>query len=124
MGTDYNAKVPALRRFVAMQDNLYVEYHDDVYRIAGTRVALDSIVRRFWEGDAPESIVQSFPVLTLEQVYGAIAYYLRHQESIDTYLKQAEAEEKTIVEQLRHQNRALHERLVRCKSERVQTHEG
>jgi uncharacterized protein (DUF433 family) len=107
-----------------MQDSPYVEYRDDVYWIAGTRVALDSIVWRFWEGDAPESIVQSFPVLTLEQVYGAIAYYLRHQEGIDTYLKQAEAEEKVIVEQLRHQNQALHERLVRLKSERVQTHEG
>jgi uncharacterized protein (DUF433 family) len=108
-----------------MQDRpYYVEYRDEVYRVAGTRVALDSIVRRFWEGDTPESIVQSFPVLTLEQVYGAIAYYLRHQECIDTYLKQAEAEEAAIVEQLRHQNRALHERLVRLKSERVQTHES
>jgi len=92
-----------------MQDSPYVEYHDDVSRVAGTRVALGSIVRRFWEGDAPESIVQSFPVLTLEQVYGAIAYYLRHQEGIDTYLKQAEAEERVIVAQLRHQNCALHE---------------
>jgi uncharacterized protein (DUF433 family) len=107
-----------------MPDRPYVEYHDEVYRVAGTRVALDSIVRRFWEGDTPEAIVQSFPVLTLEQVYGAIAYYLRHQERIDMYLKQAEAEEAAIVEQLRHQNRALYERLVRLKSERMQTHES
>lgn len=106
-----------------MQDSLYVAYRDDVYRVAGTRVALDAIVRRFWEGDTPEAIVQSFPVLTLEQVYGAIAYYLRHQDRIDTYLKQVEAEEAAIVEQLRQQNRALHERLVRLKNERVQTHE-
>ena len=106
-----------------MQESPYVEYRDNVYRVAGTRVALDSIIRRFWEGDAPEAIVQSFPVLTLEQVYGAIAYYLRHQECIDTYLKQAEAEEAAIVAQLRHQNRALYERLVRLKRERVQTYE-
>ena len=90
-----------------------------MYRVAGTRVALDSIVRRFWEGDVPESLVQSFPVLTLEQVYGAIAYYLRHQECIDMYLKQAEA---AIVAQLRHQNHTLYERLARLKRERVQTH--
>jgi uncharacterized protein (DUF433 family) len=107
-----------------MHNNPYVEYRDDVYRIAGTRVALDSIVRRFWEGDAPESIVQSFPVLTLEQVYGAIAYYLCHQARIDTYLKQTEAEEAAIIKQLHHQNRALHERLARLKSERVQSHES
>ena len=102
-----------------MQDSPYVQYHDDVYRVAGTRVALDSIVRRFWEGDAPESIVQSFPVLTLEQVYGAIAYYLCHQASIDSYLKQVESEEKSITDQLRLQNHELHKRLVRLKTERV-----
>ena len=38
---------------------------------------------------------------------GAIAYYLRHQECIGTYLKQAEAEEAIIVEQLRHRKWAL-----------------
>ena len=102
-----------------MQESPYVEYRDNVYRVAGTRVALDSIVRRFWVGDAPETIVQSFPVLTLEQVYGAIVYYLRHQVHIGTYLKQAETEEAAVVEQLRHQNQVLHERLVRLKSEYV-----
>jgi len=107
-----------------MQENPYVQYQNEVYRVAGTRVALDSIVRRFWEGDTPESIVQSFPVLTLEQVYGAIAYYLRHQATIDAYLKQAESAETAIVDQLRHQNQTLHERLVRLKKERVETHEG
>jgi uncharacterized protein (DUF433 family) len=107
-----------------MQESSYVEYRDNVYRVAGTRVALDSIIRRFWEGDAPEVIVQSFPVLTLEQVYGTIAYYLRHQACLDTYLRQAEAEEAAVVEQLRHQNRALHERLVRLKSDHIQAHES
>ena len=106
-----------------MQESLYVEYRDEVYRVAGTRVALDAIVRRFWAGDTPESIVQSFPVLTLEQIYGALAYYLHHQACIDTYLKQAEAEEAAIVERLRDQNRTLHERLVRLKSQRVPSHE-
>jgi uncharacterized protein (DUF433 family) len=106
-----------------MPESPYGEYHNEVYRVAGTRVALDAIVRRFWAGDAPESIVQSFPVLTLEHVYGALAYYLRHQAHIDTYLQQAEAEEAARVAQLRHQNRALHERLVLLKQERVPPHE-
>ena len=98
-----------------MPESAYVEYRGDVYRVAGTRVALDVIIRRFWAGDTPEAIVQSFPVLTLEQVYGAIAYYLHHQEHLDTYLQQAEAEEAAIVEKLRQRNRALHERLGRLK---------
>ena len=70
----------------------YVEEVGEAYRVAGTRVSLDSIVYCFWNGDSPESIVQSFPVLTLEQVYGAIAHYLDHQDEIDQYIKQGEAE--------------------------------
>lgn len=70
----------------------YVDRVDGAYRIAGTRVSLDSIVYCFWNGESPESIAQSFPTLTLEQVFGAIAYYLDHQNEIDEYLKQGEAE--------------------------------
>lgn len=70
----------------------YVERVGEAYRVAGTRVSLDSIVYGFWNGDSPESIVQSFPALTLEQVYGAIAYYLDHQDEIDDYIKQGEAD--------------------------------
>jgi uncharacterized protein (DUF433 family) len=70
----------------------YVEQVGEAYRVAGTRVSLDSIVHCFWNGDSPESIVQSFPVLTLEQVYGAIAYYLDHQDEIDEYIKQGDAD--------------------------------
>jgi uncharacterized protein (DUF433 family) len=64
----------------------YVQRVDDVYRVAGTRVSLDSLVSLFLDGRSPESIAQSFPVLTLEQVYGALTYYLAHRPEIDAYL--------------------------------------
>jgi uncharacterized protein (DUF433 family) len=64
----------------------YVEQHDDAYRVNGTRVSLDSIVFAFISGQSAESIAQAFPVLTLEQVYGAITFYLGHREEIDRYL--------------------------------------
>ena len=67
----------------------YIEQHDGGYWIAGSRVSLDSIVYAFLNGDSAESIAQSFPVLRLEQVYGAIAYYLAHREEIDSYLETA-----------------------------------
>ena len=61
----------------------YVEKRDGGYWIAGTRVSLDSIVIAFLEGLSPETIVaECFPVLTLEQVYGALTYYLAHQTKI------------------------------------------
>ena len=70
----------------------YVEEHGDVYRVAGTRVSLDSIVYAFRSGASPESIQRSFPLLTLEQVYGAITFYLARQSDIDTYLREGEQE--------------------------------
>jgi uncharacterized protein (DUF433 family) len=68
-----------------------MEQRDGFYRVAGTRVSLDSIVYAFISGQSAESIAQSFPVLTLEQVYGAITFYLAHREEVDRYL---EAQEK------------------------------
>ena len=68
----------------------YVEMRDGVYRVAGTRVSLDSIVYAFRQGQTAESTAQSFPSLTLEQVYGAIAFYLANQDEIDAYLSEAE----------------------------------
>ena len=69
----------------------YVEQREGLYKVTGTRVSLDSIVYAFLSGQSAESIAQSFPVLTLEQVYGAITFYLAHREEIDRYL---EAQEK------------------------------
>jgi len=43
-----------------MQD--YVDQRDGVYYIAGTRLALDSIVLAFKNGGSPETILQSFPM--------------------------------------------------------------
>jgi uncharacterized protein (DUF433 family) len=66
----------------------YVEQHEGAYRVAGSRVSLDSLVYAFWDGKSPETIAQSFPTLTLEQVYGAIAFYLGHRAEIDADLQQ------------------------------------
>jgi uncharacterized protein (DUF433 family) len=63
----------------------YVERKDDTYMVAGTRVSLDSVVYAFAAGQSAESIAQAFPVLTLEQVYGAITFYLAHEE-VERYL--------------------------------------
>ena len=69
----------------------YVESRNNGYWIVETRVALDSIVYAFQIGQSPESIVQSFPVLNLEQVYGAIVFYLANRSLIDAYLAEEES---------------------------------
>ena len=57
------------------------------WRIAGTRVSIDSVIHSFWEGATPEEICQDFPSLSLAQVYEAIAYYLKQREKVDAYLQ-------------------------------------
>lgn len=74
-------------------ENIYVEWRDQGYWIAGTRVALEAVLLPFQDGYAPETIVtECFPTLSLEQVYGAIAYYLGHRRQVDAYLQQADVE--------------------------------
>ena len=59
---------------------------DGGWRVTGSRVSLDSVVHAYWDGRLPEAIVADFPTLTLEQVHGAIAFYLRHRAEIDRYI--------------------------------------
>ncbi len=64
----------------------YVSRVDGGYQVARTRVSLDSVVYAFLDGQTAEGIAQAFPVLSLEEVYGAIAYYLAHREAVDQHL--------------------------------------
>ena len=95
----------------------YIEQRADNYYVAGTRISLDSIVYAFRRGESPETICQNFELLRLEQVYGAITYYLANQADIDAYLThQGEkwAEEKRNAEPL---PANLRERLMRARDE-------
>jgi uncharacterized protein (DUF433 family) len=103
-------------------DKAYVEQRDGGYYMAGERVSLDSLVYAFRRGASPESIRRSFPALTLEQVYGAIAFYLAHEQEIDDYLaeseRQAEAQGAEINARARAARPELLERLERARLDR------
>ena len=86
----------------------YVERVGGAYRLTGSRVSLDSVVYAFLRGESPEGIAQSFPTLSLEQVFGAITFYLAHREMVDTYLREGEAEFDRLREQARRERRALY----------------
>jgi len=64
----------------------YIEERDGNCYVGGTRISVDSIVYAFRRGESPETICQNFELLRLEEVYGAIAYYLANQAEIDAYL--------------------------------------
>lgn len=95
----------------------YVEVSEGGYRVAGSRVSLDSIVCRFREGLSAESIAESFPALTLEQTYGAIAYYLANQAQVDQYLLEGERLSTQLRQESRRRNADLIARLRRARHE-------
>jgi uncharacterized protein (DUF433 family) len=65
---------------------------DGTIRVANSRVTLDSVVHHYKLGASAEQIAQKFPTLDLADVYAAITYYLNHEETIEEYLRQQEAE--------------------------------
>lgn len=89
----------------------YIEEQDGCYRIVGKRVSLDSIVYNFLAGQSPESIVQSFPVLELEEVYGAITFYLANRTTIDAYLSEGEQIFESLRQQAKENNSLLYQKL-------------
>ena len=89
----------------------YIEQREEEYWIEGTRISLDSVVYSFLNGESPESIAQNFPLLSLEQVYGAIAFYLANRELVDAYLKKGEAEFQRLQQSCREKSPLLYQKL-------------
>lgn len=83
-------------------DKQYVERRGEDYWITGSRVSLESVIFAFRDGLSPETIAaECFPALTLEQVYGAIAFYLGNRPALDAYLRQMEADDAAFQQAMR-----------------------
>src|SRR6185312_6558335 len=98
-----------------MERSEYIEHRNGGFYVAGMRVSLDSIVYSFKAGDSPETIRQNFSSLTLEQVYGAIAFYLAHEEEIDANIREGETEMELSVPPLSESRPELYARLERAR---------
>jgi uncharacterized protein (DUF433 family) len=100
----------------------YIEERDGNYYVAGTRISLDSIVHAFRRGESAETICQNFELLRLDEVRGAIEFYLANQPDVDSYLLRQEekwAEGRRNAEPL---PASLRERLMHARGERHSTH--
>ena len=69
-------------------------------RVGNSRVLLEIVIRAFQDGASPESIVSQYSTLTLSDTYGAIAYYLKNKDSVETYLKQREQQAESVKQRL------------------------
>jgi uncharacterized protein (DUF433 family) len=90
----------------------YVEQHDGGYFIAQTRVSLDSVVYAFLRGESPQGIAESFPSLGLEQIFGALAFFLANREIVDRYLSEGRREFEILRQQARQKSPALYRKLA------------
>jgi uncharacterized protein (DUF433 family) len=61
---------------------------DGAILVGKTRVTLDTIVTAFNQGMTAEEIVYRYPSLTLVDIDGTIAFYLRHQSEVEAYRQQ------------------------------------
>ena len=77
-------KMPEAKTYVRCDEH-------GVLRVGSTRVMLDSVLAAFHNGHSAETIAQQYPALSLEEVYGAITYYLANQADVDHYLHNQEA---------------------------------
>jgi len=91
----------------------YVRKVEGAYRVGDTRVSVDSLVYLFREGMSAESMVKSYPALTLEQVHGALAFYLGNQREIDAYLVEGQRTAESQHQQSRQTNAELIAKLQR-----------
>jgi uncharacterized protein (DUF433 family) len=95
----------------------YIEQRDRGYWVEGSRVSLDSIVYAFLDGESPESIAQNFPLLSLEQIYGAIAFYLANRSMVDAYLAEGEAEFQQLQQSCRKNSPLLYQKLKAAQAQ-------
>jgi uncharacterized protein (DUF433 family) len=93
----------------------YAERRNGGYYVIGSRVSLESVIYPFLDGASPETIVDEFPTLSLEQVYGAITFYLANRAEIDVYLTDTEKQWEEARKNQSPIPPALRERLERAR---------
>jgi hypothetical protein len=74
---------------------------------------VEHVLEAYLAGSLPEEIAVEFPTLSLEQVHGTIAWYLRNRTEVDAYLErwrararkaragQSEANPSDVIQRLR-----------------------
>ena len=67
--------------------NEHVEFRNQGYYVAGTRISLDSIAYAIRRGETVEELAADFPALcSRHKLEGAIAFIEAHAIAVDAYL--------------------------------------
>ncbi len=71
-------------------------WKDGSIRVKGSRLLVDIIINSHQCGECPEHISESFPAVSVAEVYAIIAYYLTHKAKFEKYLAKREKEAEEI----------------------------
>jgi uncharacterized protein (DUF433 family) len=112
----------ALPLEISPQDPPLKVWEDGSVRVGGTRLLLDIVVFAYQQGDSPEEIAANYGPTPLVDIYGALSFYLRHQEEVDAYIAKRDAEaEAWLAEYDRtHPQEDLRRRLLAEKARRAE----
>jgi uncharacterized protein (DUF433 family) len=69
-------------------------------RVGQSRVTLDVLLQYWRMGMKPEDIARGLDTVTLADVHGALAYYLRHQAELDEYLRHRDEEAEKLRQEI------------------------
>ena len=67
-------------------DQHYVEKREGGYYLSSTHIFLASVVYAYLDGHSAEGIQACYPLLMLEQIHGALAFYLGHRTEVEADL--------------------------------------
>lgn len=65
-------------------------------RVGKSRISLDLVVEQYGNGMTPEDMVRAYDTLVLADVHTVIAYFLRHRDEVQAYLKQRAEEAESL----------------------------
>ena len=69
-------------------------------RVGKSRVTLDVLVEQYENGMSAEDLCRAYDSLELADVHAVIAYYLRHREDVQAYLKRRKDEAESLRSQV------------------------
>ena len=78
-------------------DGEFVERRDGGFYVIGSRVPIDRVVWEYLNGEDPETIQSHYSTLSLEQVNGAILFYLNHKDEVEQVMEERRREEDAYI---------------------------
>jgi len=95
----------------------YIERREGSFYLVGSRVPLARVVYEFQNGAAPEAIRLDYPTLSLEQVYGAITFYLANKKAVEQDMAKRRHIEEDVIKAQRPLHPELQRKLERAREQ-------